>query len=286
MEDKAEEDWEIAARAADDKFREQVRRRMAGEERSPERIEFERQLEEPKNITLAGLSQLALGHLDVFGQLPCRGNREPSQDGAGGIGACFALIERDCPQRASRGCPKRVAEFERTVAEFRSPAGHGALDVAVNAGIPRAMAKMSLEGALDETESVKQVTTWWRSRPRPRALLLAGENQIGKSVAAADLATRWGGRFVHLPSEFKWFSDREWVTELKLCSLVVFDDIGAEIDGFGGETVTLVAGVFCALVDAGAHVIVTANRVDNLEARYSRRFTERLKRHGVAFGVK
>lgn len=38
-------------------------------------------------------------------QTACKGDREL-------VGNCFALTERECPEREAKSCPKRVAEFE------------------------------------------------------------------------------------------------------------------------------------------------------------------------------
>jgi hypothetical protein len=259
-------------------YRDGVRRRLAGDLTPEEKAGREYSCPEPVSTIIAPLRELVAKISERMAKTVCHGYRDE-------VGKCFSLTERDCPERESPSCPKRIIDFEIRLEKLKGTAKPMELDVYQGAGIPEAIAKLIVAKEVNETESVKVVDAWWADLKRPRVLVLIGYSQIGKTVAAANLAARWQGKFVHVPTVFcNRLRDVEYQRSLLAPGLVVFDDLGLE--RMFPEFSACFDAAFCSRVDGGVFTIVTTNAsAEDLKSRYEERITERIKNHGLVIEV-
>jgi hypothetical protein len=197
------------------------------------------------------------------------------------IGNCFAADEKACSQRESSDCPKRIVEYDERLRRAAA-SGRGLADTYEHYGIPRAIAKLIADGGIEDRPARAHVDAWWQAKPRRRALVLGGASQIGKTIAACDLAARFSGRVVNVPTEFAThLRDDSYQQALQLPALLVLDDLGAEsLDGFD-LLKSRIDGVFCSRVDAGMYTVITTNAPGMIRERYGDRVAERLNLHGL-----
>jgi len=118
---------------------------------------------------------------------------------------------------AANGRERREDNLDR--AKVRLP--DGAMEAIVS-GLPR------------PTQALALVRAWWRSRSKPW-LALAGDNSVGKSVAAAVLLADEGGRWISSSDLVRVFAglypdSQAEQDRLKSARMLVIDDLGDEDD--------------------------------------------------------
>lgn len=173
-------------------------------------------------------------------------------------------------------------------------------------GVPKSEAKMLAQSEIRDTESLlyaKEFIAGLGADDPPLILVMAGTKGVGKTIAAC-YALRYitpqplfGGKWAadELP-RFRHSSDlveilfgaddeRKMRSELKRCSVLAIDDIGAELksDQF--------LAYFDALVNhryglgAGITIITTNLSIDLFTRRYGERVMDRVRGRGVWYDI-
>jgi DNA replication protein DnaC len=227
-------------------------------------------LEDPRRIfspqDLSRLESKRDSVIERFAALVCHGEKTRVQE-------CDYRKEATCLERDSKGCPKRILEFERRIKgdlpdTARTLEGYG---------IPIPWARMLGAGDYQRTEALEAADRWWGVKPRRPCLVLLGGTGIGKSFAAAYLVSRHAGRFVDVGEFQRNARNAEYVRCLRFPLLLAIDDLGSEAIGGFDDWEGAFSAIFRQRIDSGMATILTTNASLDAIKRYGDRFIDRLK---------
>jgi hypothetical protein len=226
--------------------------------------------------TAAELEQLAkMGRESIarMASTACKGDRE-------NLHLCTSSVQLQCPKRDHNSCPRQILHFEarisHVVAGDMTP-----LRVLEGHGVPSLIARVLVHGDEQQTDAISQAELWWREKPRPLLFVLAGSPGTGKSFAAGWMIWRFGGRFVTAGEIQRRLKEPEFFSSLRLPSLLVIDDLGAERLDDWDQCLSAIQQVICERTDGGRFTVLPTNlEPAQLGERYGERVRDRIRTLG------
>lgn len=219
--------------------------------------------------TLAAISEIAQRQVEVFRELPCRGE-------VARLSECGEETAASCIRRQTPSCPRNIVARD---AALEADALQARLEMS---GIPRGV-RAVLGGAFEATEATQVVDEWLAGTKR--LLLLSGGVGTGKSVAAGYAIKRSPGRWMHASEIAKAarFENDDRMRELKGARLLVVDDLGSEFNDASGWGRAHLTTLLLERYEDNLRTIITTNMDGKQWGAYAdQRIRDRLVGDGTA----
>lgn len=242
-----------------------------GEKPAPSRNSFHRAVTPEELAELRSMGEQAVARM---AGTACKGDRANLSD-------CTSAVESGCDRRDHNSCPRRIIAHENRLQRANAEGGRTGYDSFLAQGIPRPIARLLAVDRQRNTKSMQLADDWWRTSPRPRVLVLAGDSGIGKSFAAAHVVARFGGMFVPVQDLVTRKYEPDYIASLRVPAILALDDLGQESLDDHDRNRSAIASLICNRVDAGVFTVLPLMiGIAELRPRYGDAVAERIKRLG------